>query len=160
MVDPGPALRKPPQQSWKAFAWVGGGCFVAVLAMAQVLLLLAWGSRTMGRELEKGIEARKEHPILPTWVPVYPGTHARGLVFHGQGEMSLHTEDPPDRVIDFYAERLSTNGFAVERRMEPAQVYRLKGRRSDGSAIAIRSGKSFGRTWIALGFHAMAGLKE
>jgi hypothetical protein len=152
MVDPGPPPRPSPKQGWKAFAWIGGGCLLAVLVVIQVLLLLSWGSRKMAGEVKKSYDARKEHPVLPPWVPVYPGTHAKGLVLHGEGEVTLRTQDPPDRVLDFYADRLRADGFEVERQTETTQVFRLHARRPDGSDVRIRSGQGFGRTWIALGF--------
>ena len=152
MVDSGPPSRPSPKPGWKVFAWVGGGCLVAILLVLQVFLLMMWGGRKLGGETKKILDARKEHPVLPPWVPVYPGTHAKGLVFDGQAELSLHTVDPPDRVLGFYAERLRADGFEVERWTEPTRVFRLHARRPDGSEVRVRSGHGFGRTWIALGF--------
>jgi len=156
--DPPPT--KPTGEGWKIAAWLGGGCLVVVLGVAQLAILVAWGnSRVADKKLQlekaRAQAIRKaraiEHPTLPVWLPVYPGTQARGAAGRREGEVALgRTEDAPEKVLGFYADRLQAKGFAVEPRTEAAQVWRLHARRQDGSELTVQSGQGHSGTWIVL----------
>jgi hypothetical protein len=153
------------RQTRTAIAWIGGGCLFAFLALLQLILLVSWAHKRV--ELKKGtiekraeerasLRAKTEHPVLPAWVPVYPGGEPKGGAGAREGEVALRTLDKPDRVLDFYAERLRTNGFAVRPRTEQAMVYTLEGRRPDGSEVTVQSGTGMhpAGTWIVVTYKA------
>jgi hypothetical protein len=153
------------RQTRTAIAWIGGGCLFAILALLQIVLLVSLAHKRVElkkSEIEKrseeraSLRAKTEHPVLPAWVPVYPGGEPKGAADARKGEVALRTLDQPDRVLDFYAERLQANGFALMPRTNQAAVYTLEGRRPDGREVTVQSGTGMHPTgtWIVVTYKA------
>ncbi len=153
------------KQTRTAIAWIGGGCLFAFLALLQLVLLVSWGHKRVELQksaIEKRMQvqakrsAKTEHPVLPAWVPIYPGGEPKGPADAREGEVALRTQDQPDRVLDFYAERLRANGFALRPRTNQAAVYTLLGRRPDGREVTVQSGTALhpAGTWIVVTYKA------
>jgi hypothetical protein len=117
-------------------------------------VLLLWVSSVVRKRPEGIGRDRDWHPSSdpapPAWLPVYPGTAVRGPASPRQGKVSLYTEDPPERVLDFYAWRLRANGFEVEPRTKQGKSLQLHAWHRDGSELTVQAGGSHIGTWILL----------
>ena len=147
------------RQRRTAVAWIGGCGFVLLLAVGQLALVEWWAYKRAAVQITrlkeaKRVQARTEHPLLPAWVPVYADGEPKGAVGEKGGEVALHTKDKPERVLDFYADRLRGNGFELAPRTQEAQVYKLEARRLDGREITVQSGESHTGTWIVVTYKA------
>jgi hypothetical protein len=58
------------RQTRTAIAWIGGGCFVLVLAVGQLVLLGWWANSRLTAKMAqmenmKRVRTQAEHPVLP-----------------------------------------------------------------------------------------------
>ncbi|MCU1340012.1 MAG: hypothetical protein JWO19_5593 [Bryobacterales bacterium] len=49
---------------------------------------------------------------LPSWVGIYPGSHAQG----SGSDFVFQTKDPAEKVLDFYQQQLTQNGLHMDQR--------------------------------------------
>jgi hypothetical protein len=139
------------RQTWKVLGWVGCGG----LAAALVLFLLLLGLGFFGQRIEANKKLARQ---VPSWVPLYPGTQAKDArdwpnmdPREVEGTIILFTDDPPERVIDYYAGRLRALGFAVDPPSVEDDRVRLRGRAPRGGRdLAVETGSNSQNTWIHL----------
>jgi hypothetical protein len=79
---------------------------------------------------------------LPAWLPVYPGASVEGGLSTKSAEstsqtFALTTNDPVDRVLAFYQDKLKDNGLTVQ----PSTTIAMGGQTSTGIVIADSTDK-------------------